>query len=162
MKLTKTAILAVGILISGTAFADTSFTAHGRVIHSTPVYKTIEVECRDHRYHNSHQSYSDYSNSGHYRDKQNSRTYTTSKANKLSHSLKHSKHGEQGFKNKHNNSSHNKDQHRHNNGRRHYTSKRILKGFDVTYRYNGDTFHTFSKHHPGRRISLNIRISPQF
>lgn len=156
MKLLKTAFLGLAILVSGSAFAEQSFTAHGRVIHSTPVYKTIEVVCRDH--HNNHQSHSGYSNSGHYRDKQHTRTFSTANINTHKSAAKHSKHKDRAIKNKHNRH----QQYEHFEGGRHYKTKRILKGFDVTYRYNGNTFHTFTKHRPGRQISLYISISPQF
>lgn len=162
MKLSKPAFLIAGILLSGSAFAEHSFTTHGRVIHSSPVYKTIKVERENHRCPDRHQSHSGYSNSRHDKSQHQTRTYSTAKPKQINHSLKHSRHE------KHTNQSHHNDKHRPNRVHdrcdqgRHYETKRILKGFDVTYRYNGDTFHTFTIHRPGRRIALNISISPQY
>ncbi len=40
----------------------------------------------------------------------------------------------------------------------HYTRK--LVGFDVTYKYKGEIFHTFMEKHPGKRIKVSISITP--
>lgn len=162
MKLTKTAFLVASMMMSSSAFAEHSFTAHGRVIHSSPVYRTIEVERENHHCRDRHQSHSGYSNSRHDKKQHHTRTYSTAKSTKMSNSVKHSRYGQ------HDNHSNHNDSHRPNrdHGRcarsRHYETKRILKGFDVTYRYKGDTYHIFTKHRPGRRITLNISISPQY
>lgn len=35
-----------------------------------------------------------------------------------------------------------------------------LKGYNVTYRYKGDRYYTFTKHHPGKRIRLQVNVTP--
>lgn len=35
-----------------------------------------------------------------------------------------------------------------------------LKGYNVRYRYKGETFSTFTHQHPGRRIKLEVHLSP--
>ncbi|MFL0800751.1 MAG: glycine zipper 2TM domain-containing protein [Agarilytica sp.] len=37
--------------------------------------------------------------------------------------------------------------------------ERII-GYDVTYQYRGEFYHTFMKKHPGKRIRVNVAISP--
>ncbi len=161
MKLKTITFLVSGLLLSGTALADQSFTAQGRVIHSTPVYKTIHIERDNHRCRDNYRSHSGYSNSGHKRDQSRTKTYISAKSTKINNSLRHSKHGKHNDYNRHESDRHNHRPERCDSGR-HYETKRILKGFDVTYRYKGDTFHTFTKRRPGRRITLNISIRPQY
>lgn len=45
----------------------------------------------------------------------------------------------------------------------HYASStkvRELRGYDVTYRYRGQSMHTFMKHYPGKRIKVKVRAKP--
>lgn len=35
-----------------------------------------------------------------------------------------------------------------------------LKGYRVTYRYKGDLYTTRMKHHPGKRIPVNVEVTP--
>ena len=35
-----------------------------------------------------------------------------------------------------------------------------LKGYEVTYRYKGERFTTFTRQHPGNRIRLEVNLSP--
>lgn len=35
-----------------------------------------------------------------------------------------------------------------------------LKGYKVKYRYNGDTYHTFMRKHPGDKIKVRVKVSP--
>ncbi len=48
-----------------------------------------------------------------------------------------------------------------NNNRRHYAEhrysepRRILVGYDVTYRYHGQIYTTFMREHPNKRIAIN-------
>jgi uncharacterized protein YcfJ len=37
-----------------------------------------------------------------------------------------------------------------------YTRSNAVVGYDVTYRYRGDTFHTRLDHHPGNRLRVRI------
>ena len=39
--------------------------------------------------------------------------------------------------------------------------EQVLKGYDVTYRYNGKDFTTFMKQPPGESIKLSITVNPQ-
>lgn len=41
-----------------------------------------------------------------------------------------------------------------------YSNRKKLKGYNVRYRYKGETFTTFSHQHPGRRIKLEVNLSP--
>lgn len=44
---------------------------------------------------------------------------------------------------------------------RHYTHHgKKLKGYEVVYRYKGERFSTFTRHHPGNRIRLEVSVSP--
>ena len=36
----------------------------------------------------------------------------------------------------------------------------ILDGYNVRYRYQGRTYHTFTPEHPGKRIRVNVNVSP--
>ncbi len=42
----------------------------------------------------------------------------------------------------------------------HGTTVKKLRGYNVTYRYKGERFHTFTKHHPGKRIKLKVNVTP--
>ena len=42
-----------------------------------------------------------------------------------------------------------------------YRTERKLKGYLVTYRYKGDLFTTQMKNHPGKRIRVNVEVTPQ-
>ena len=39
---------------------------------------------------------------------------------------------------------------------------RELTGYDVTYQYKGDLYHTVTQHHPGKRLKVKINVSPAF
>ena len=36
----------------------------------------------------------------------------------------------------------------------------ILDGYNVQYRYQGRTYHTFTPEHPGKRIRVHVNVSP--
>lgn len=38
--------------------------------------------------------------------------------------------------------------------------ERILDGYDVTYRYRGRLYHTFTSHDPGKRIRIRVDVRP--
>ncbi|GAA0356639.1 glycine zipper 2TM domain-containing protein [Bowmanella denitrificans] len=44
------------------------------------------------------------------------------------------------------------------------TQRRIreLTGYDVTYQYKGDLYHTVTQQHPGKRLKVKINVSPAF
>jgi uncharacterized protein YcfJ len=41
-----------------------------------------------------------------------------------------------------------------------FRAEQQLKGYRVTYRYNGGLYTTFMKHHPGRHIAVDIDVTP--
>ena len=41
-----------------------------------------------------------------------------------------------------------------------YRTERQLKGYHVTYRYKGDLFTTRMREHPGKRIRVNVDVTP--
>ena len=51
-------------------------------------------------------------------------------------------------------------QHRHCRTENHYRTERRLKGYRVTYRFKGELYTTRMKHHPGKRIPVNVEITP--
>lgn len=50
--------------------------------------------------------------------------------------------------------------HQHHNKPTHSYRHNELAGFDVTYKYKGNVFHTFTEEHPGRRITVKLNIAP--
>ncbi|MDO6461671.1 hypothetical protein Q4485_13255 [Granulosicoccaceae sp. 1_MG-2023] len=139
MKKTLITLTALGALLGGThALADTSFTAYGRVIDARPVYKQVKVNpgvCRESR-HERHSGTS-------IRDSarvNNAKVTVTSRH--ISRETRPT-------------------------GRQDRTPacdttrpQKHISGYKVTYRYNGRTYHTFTRHHPGTRLSLAVNIRP--
>lgn len=41
-----------------------------------------------------------------------------------------------------------------------YRIERRLKGYRVTYRFKGELYTTRMKHHPGKRIPVNVEVTP--
>lgn len=41
-----------------------------------------------------------------------------------------------------------------------YRTEQRVEGYDVTYRYNGRTYHTRMDHDPGSHIPVNVDVSP--
>lgn len=41
-----------------------------------------------------------------------------------------------------------------------YSTQERVVGYDVAYRYNGKVFHTQMGQHPGKRIRLNVSVTP--
>lgn len=58
----------------------------------------------------------------------------------------------------------------YNNSKRHhqhckyvdkvYNVENRLKGYEVTYKYRGEIFQTFTKKHPGKRLRIALTVSP--
>lgn len=44
----------------------------------------------------------------------------------------------------------------------HKRHDRRLKGYEVTYRYKGERFTTFTHEHPGRKIRLQVHLTPMY
>lgn len=42
---------------------------------------------------------------------------------------------------------------------RHVSHDRVLEGYDVTYKYRGRLYHTFSESHPGSRIRVRVDVA---
>lgn len=38
----------------------------------------------------------------------------------------------------------------------------VVAGYNVTYRYHGKEYHTRMNHHPGKRIRVNVDVSPAY
>lgn len=43
----------------------------------------------------------------------------------------------------------------------HYRTERQLKGYRVTYRFKGELYTTRMKHYPGKRIPVNVEVTPK-
>ncbi|MGD8785176.1 MAG: glycine zipper 2TM domain-containing protein [Thioalkalispiraceae bacterium] len=41
-----------------------------------------------------------------------------------------------------------------------YEEEQRVDGYNVTYRYKGEVFTTYMKHHPGKRLRVKVRVSP--
>ena len=50
----------------------------------------------------------------------------------------------------------------HHNKPKHYYRHNELAGFNVTYKYKGNVFHTFTEEHPGHRITVKLNIAPVY
>ncbi len=175
--------LALGsLLLSGRLVAAESFIDYGRVLHADPVYKTVKVykphtECRVERRHKNRDSRRDRHrhNSaaplagaiiggvvGHQIGHGTTRDIATiagsivGAAVASEHSENHFRHGQ--AENRHRHRRH-RVEHCKSVDRVH--KKRVLDGYDVTYRYKGEIFHTFSSTYPGKRIRLKVTIRPQ-
>lgn len=176
------------LLFSGSLLAQDRFTDFGRVLHAQPVYKTIRISNHRHNHCNDNHRYERYSQHnrrqssnapvvgavvggiiGNKLGKGNKRVLTTvagsiaGAAIASNHSKDHYRHGSS----KHQRHDRYKKQHRPSRHQRHCDSfhrerhsRRVLKGYDVTYRYKGEIFHTFTRHHPGKRIRLDVNIRP--
>jgi uncharacterized protein YcfJ len=44
--------------------------------------------------------------------------------------------------------------------RYHYEKEERIVGYDVTYKYRGDRYHTTMDHHPGKRIKVAVSVHP--
>jgi uncharacterized protein YcfJ len=42
----------------------------------------------------------------------------------------------------------------------HYRTEQHLKGYRVTYRYKGEIYTTRTSYHPGKRIAVNVEVTP--
>lgn len=42
-----------------------------------------------------------------------------------------------------------------------YDERREIVGYDVTYRYKKQTFHTHTRKHPGDRIAIRVTVEPE-
>ena len=184
MKKIVTSLALAGFLFSGSLLARENFTDFGRVLHAQPVYDYTysrphrHEDCRsDYRPHRSGHRHSEKHDIapvagaivggiiGNKLGRGDARVLTTvagslaGAAIASNHSQDHYRHGRKDPK--HNN----RDHHRHDRHDRHCRSKghrkhRVLTGFDVTYRYKGEIFHTFTRRHPGKRIRLDVSIRP--
>lgn len=52
------------------------------------------------------------------------------------------------------------ERHQHHKQPKHDYRHNELAGFNVTYKYKGNVFHTFTKEHPGHRITVKLNIAP--
>lgn len=43
----------------------------------------------------------------------------------------------------------------------HYKERREISGYDVTYRYHGQELYTRTLRHPGKRIAVQVRVTPK-
>ena len=43
---------------------------------------------------------------------------------------------------------------------REYSTIEEISGYNVTYRYQGEVFHTHTRYHPGKRIKLRVNVKP--
>lgn len=59
------------------------------------------------------------------------------------------------------------DYRRHQHQRKHckvknrYRTEQRLKGYRVTYRYKGELYTTWMREHPGKRIPVNVEVTPE-
>lgn len=60
---------------------------------------------------------------------------------------------------------HNNVSHSHHNSQCSVSSEQgnrhgKIKGYNVTYRYKGEKFNAFTRHHPGNRIRVHVQVTP--
>ncbi|WDE10566.1 glycine zipper 2TM domain-containing protein [Thalassomonas haliotis] len=167
-----------------------SFYARGKVINATPVYQTVRVEhihdtsCWS-RVRHSHSSSAHHASNevaatvvgaviggtvGHVLFKKSDLKGVGTVAGAIIG-------GSVGNEIGHNSHSHHKAGHSHSRGhyksgyrhashrkvlhcRQQYTSFEEISGYDVTYKYQGEVYHTRTRHHPGRKIKLRVTVDP--
>lgn len=164
MKKTLIALTALSALLIGpNALADQTFTAYGHVIDARPVYQHVggDGACRDdhRREHDRYERRPDVGRD-HYRrsateTRIESRSVVTQKISVETRHVSRDHHdrplGGMG-----------RD---HDRGGRDYRDcdrrgHQRIRGYNVTYRYHGRTYHTFTREHPGHRLSLAVSIRP--
>ncbi|WDE06808.1 glycine zipper 2TM domain-containing protein [Thalassomonas viridans] len=164
-----------------------SFYARGKVISATPIYQTVRVEhvhdsgCWTRvRHHHSSGGY--HTSSGHHGSNEVAATVVGaviggtvghvlfkksdlkgvgtvagaiiggSVGNDIGRHSHSSGHYSSGYRH----ASHRKVLH----CRQEYTSFEEITGYDVTYKYQGDIYHTRTRHHPGKKIKLKVTVDP--
>lgn len=116
------------------------FTDYAYVTRVNPVYERLSQCNDDESYYNGRRGHHGH-NSNHGNHKKHSRNKHQS-VNKVIGAI-HNKHLSISFG------------HGHNNHRRNCKT-----GYDVTYRYHGHSYTTFTKHRPGHRIELKVKLTP--
>lgn len=179
-KLTLTAALA-SLMVTGPVLADNGRyrdrggdVEYARVIRAEPIYRQIRVdqprqECREERVVYRESSGPSYRNpeagllggiiggvAGYQFGKGSGQAVATAAGALIGASIGHNRYG---------------------GGNSGYTTERVayeprctsynetryeqqLQGYDVTYQYQGRTYHTETSEHPGRRIPVRVQVSP--
>lgn len=44
--------------------------------------------------------------------------------------------------------------------RERYVNEQRLTGYKVRYRYKGESYHTFMRRHPGKKVKVRVKVSP--
>ncbi len=172
---------AATLLFSYTVLASESFIDYGRVLSTKPIYRSIkthypehgcQIEHRHNRHYTSQNSHSHRANTapligaivggvlGHQIGHGRARNIATVTGAVVGASVADTHSSVRHKKNRRDDRRH----HRHNfktcetNGPSHYSRK--LVGYNVTYKYKGEIFHTQMDRHPGKRIRLSINITP--
>ena len=161
---------AAGLLFAGNLSAGDDFRDYGRVVDVVPIYETVRVSypeevCRERRvYGHDHWRGSDAAVVagaivggviGTQFGKGSGNKAATVAGAVLGGALAHDARRE----------------YRHHGPRPHHKQlrceivdrieeRRELTGYDVTYRYKGELFHTRTGEHPGTRIPLRVTVSP--
>jgi len=150
-------LFALAALLTAPVFANAtvnSFVDYGRVLSATPVYKYVNVRkpnrvCRPYGHRRNHTG-----NRPPMRHQQP--THHNTRRNGIDVSVRVTP-----------DYSFNAPVHRvHRRGPRCTTTVRVHRerrtaGFNVTYRYRGQTFRAHSKTHPGKRIAIRVSLRPQ-
>ena len=151
------------LLVGGNALADQSYTAYGHVIDARPVYQHVggHGACRDdhRRDHHRHERHPG-NDRDHYRRSAVETKVETGRilAKKVSVETRHvsreSHERPLGGMSRH-------DEHRGYGDRDcDRRSHQRISGYNVTYRYHGRIYHTFTREHPGYRLTLSVNIRP--
>ncbi|WDD97809.1 glycine zipper 2TM domain-containing protein [Thalassomonas actiniarum] len=167
-----------------------SFYARGKVIAATPIYQTVRVEhIHDdscwRRVSHHHSSSGHYAGNevaatvvgaviggtvGHVLFKKSDLKGVGTVAGAIiggsvGNEIGHSNHSYQKSRHSHN-SGHYKSGYRHASHRKvlhcrqAYTSFEEISGYEVTYKYQGEIYHTRTRHHPGKKIKLRVTVDP--
>ena len=163
-----------------------SFYAKGRVISATPVYQTVRVahihddscwrSVRHHHGHREHHASNEVAATvvgaviggavGHVLFKKSNLKGVGTVAGAVIG-------GSVGNEIGQNNKDYQSRRHSHNSGgyrhashrkvlhcREEYTSYEEISGYEVTYKYQGEIYHTHTRHHPGKKIKLRVTVDP--
>ncbi|WP_281560052.1 glycine zipper 2TM domain-containing protein [Thalassomonas sp. RHCl1] len=163
-----------------------SFYARGKVIAATPIYQTVRVE---HIHDDScwRRVSHHHSSSGHYGGNEVAATVVGAViGGTVGHVLFKKSDlkgvgtvagaiigGSVGNEIGHSNHSYRKSRHSHNHSGYHHASHRKvlhcsreyssfeeISGYEVTYKYQGEIYHTRTRHHPGKKIKLRVTVDP--
>jgi len=164
MQKSRQLLLLAASLFSTSLFSAEHFTDFARVVHARPVYERIYP----HHDHNASSCRSGLHSPTYRKSTQKPHAKASGRvvastqgiganvAVSTKHRREHHVHGHSGY------TAHvDRPPKRHCRHRHSRHGHRVLTGYNVTYRYHGNLFHTFTRHHPGKRLRITVSIRPQ-